>query len=82
MHTDGDAVLSAEVADDGAGARRLRVEVADSSDEMPHRRHPGEMASSGRGLVLIERLADAWGVEPRGQGKSTWFELRETPPGR
>jgi anti-sigma regulatory factor (Ser/Thr protein kinase) len=44
---------------------------------MPHRRSPGEMASSGRGLVLTETLADAWGVEPRGDGKAIWFELYE-----
>ncbi|WP_438487147.1 ATP-binding SpoIIE family protein phosphatase [Streptomyces sp. S186] len=75
-HTDGDALLVAEVA--GAhGSRRLRVEVADGSDELPHRRRPGELASSGRGLVLLELLAGAWGVDPRGDGKSTWFELYE-----
>lgn len=35
------------------------------------------MASSGRGLVLLELLADAWGVDLRGEGKSIWFELYE-----
>ncbi|MGW0897003.1 ATP-binding protein, partial [Streptomyces goshikiensis] len=59
------------------GARRLRVEVADASDELPHKRHPGEMASSGRGVLLMEMLADDWGVDPRGEGKSIWFELYE-----
>ncbi|MFF5390703.1 SpoIIE family protein phosphatase [Streptomyces sp. NPDC013012] len=76
VHTDGDALLVAEVACDGK-ARRLRVEVSDTSDELPHRRRPGEMASSGRGLVLMEMLAHAWGVDPRGEGKSIWFELNE-----
>ncbi|GHF94518.1 SpoIIE family protein phosphatase [Streptomyces filamentosus] len=76
VHTDGDALLTAEVACGGKG-RRLRVEVSDASDELPHKRHPGEMASSGRGLVLMEMLADAWGVEPRGEGKTIWFELTE-----
>ena len=80
VHTDGDALLVAEVAC-AEKARRLRVEVTDSSDELPHKRHPGEMASSGRGLVLMEMLADAWGVDPRGDGKSIWFELNETPSG-
>ncbi|MFE3069116.1 SpoIIE family protein phosphatase [Streptomyces sp. NPDC059247] len=78
VHTDGDALLVAEVAC-GEKARRLRVEVSDTSDELPHKRHPGEMASSGRGLVLMEMLADAWGVDPRGEGKSIWFELNENP---
>lgn len=60
VHTDGDALLVAEVTGE-PGERRLRVEVADASDELPHKRRPGEMASSGRGLVLMEMLADAWG---------------------
>ncbi|MFB7515541.1 SpoIIE family protein phosphatase [Streptomyces sp. NPDC056144] len=77
VHTDGDALLVAEVACVAPGRRRLRVEVSDTSDELPHKRHPGEMASSGRGLVLMEMLADAWGVDPRGEGKSIWFELNE-----
>ncbi|ARF73675.1 ATP-binding SpoIIE family protein phosphatase [Streptomyces sp. NPDC012600] len=78
VHTDGDALMAAEVSGD-RGERRLRVEVADASDELPHKRRPGEMASSGRGLVLMEMLADAWGVDPRGEGKSIWFELYEAP---
>ncbi|MFF4245937.1 SpoIIE family protein phosphatase [Streptomyces sp. NPDC001822] len=77
VHTDGDALLLAEVTG-VRGERRLRVEVADASDELPHKRRPGEMASSGRGLVLMEMLADAWGVDPRGEGKSIWFELYES----
>ncbi|MFJ3922570.1 SpoIIE family protein phosphatase [Streptomyces sp. NPDC090022] len=76
MHTDGDAALVAEAVGE-LGARRLRVEVADGSDELPHKRHPGEMASSGRGVLLLEMLADTWGVDPRGEGKSIWFELHE-----
>jgi hypothetical protein len=77
VHTDGHALLVAEVTCEKAG-RRLRVEVSDTSDELPHRRRPGEMASSGRGLMLMEVLADAWGVDPRGEGKSIWFELDES----
>ncbi|AKN70293.1 phosphatase [Streptomyces sp. PBH53] len=76
VHTDADALLLAEVIGEGAG-RRLRVEVFDSGDDLPHRRRPGELASSGRGLMLTELLADAWGVDPRGEGKSIWFELYE-----
>ncbi|MFB6842105.1 SpoIIE family protein phosphatase [Streptomyces sp. NPDC056361] len=78
VHTDGDALLVAEVAC-AEKSRRLRVEVSDTSDELPHKRHPGEMASSGRGLVLMGMLAHAWGVDPRGEGKAIWFELNEPP---
>ncbi|MEU1125087.1 SpoIIE family protein phosphatase [Streptomyces sp. NPDC005899] len=77
VHTDGDALLVAEVSGE-RGERRLRVEVADTSDELPHKRRPGEMASSGRGLMLMEMLADAWGVDPQGEGKCIWFELYES----
>jgi hypothetical protein len=59
------------------GTRLLHVEVRDANDDMPHRRSPGELASTGRGLLLIEELADAWGVRPHGEGKAIWFELRE-----
>ncbi|KOU32756.1 phosphatase [Streptomyces sp. WM6372] len=76
MHTDGDALLVAEAVGE-LGTRRLRIEVADASDELPHKRHPGEMASSGRGVLLMEMLADTWGVDPRGEGKSIWFEMDE-----
>ncbi|MEU1195810.1 SpoIIE family protein phosphatase [Streptomyces sp. NPDC005813] len=76
VHTDTDALIVAEVTA-GPDGRRLRVEVSDASDDLPHRRHPGELASSGRGLVFVELLADAWGVDPRGEGKSIWFEFHE-----
>ncbi|MFH8794087.1 SpoIIE family protein phosphatase [Streptomyces sp. NPDC017941] len=76
VHTDGDALLVAEVTGE-EGTRRLRVEVSDGSDDLPHKRRPGELASSGRGLVLMELLAHRWGVDPRGEGKSIWFELHE-----
>ncbi|MCH0563064.1 MULTISPECIES: SpoIIE family protein phosphatase [unclassified Streptomyces] len=76
VHTDADALLVAEVTGE-TGARRLRVEVTDAGDDLPHVRRPGELASSGRGLLLIDLLADAWGVAPRGQGKSIWIDLAE-----
>ncbi|CAL2067358.1 SpoIIE family protein phosphatase [Streptomyces murinus] len=78
VHTDADALLLVEVVEED-GRRRLRVEVFDSGDDLPHKRRPGELASSGRGLLLIGLLAHAWGVDPRGEGKSIWFELYEGP---
>ncbi|GAB2470232.1 SpoIIE family protein phosphatase [Streptomyces incanus] len=83
VHTDADALLEAEITD-GPQGRRIRIEVTDAGDDLPHLRTPGELASSGRGLLLIELLAHTWGVDPRGKGKSIWFELDEsgTPPDR
>ncbi|SEM28836.1 SpoIIE family protein phosphatase [Streptacidiphilus jiangxiensis] len=81
VHTDRDAMLTARLTRDAeTGQARLRIEVVDDSDQWPKRRTPGEQASSGRGLMLVEALSDAWGVEPNGTGKRMWFELvSETP---
>ena len=77
-HTDRDAMFTARLyraSDAEGGGARLRIEVEDESDLWPTRRTPGEQASSGRGLMLVEALSDGWGVEPRGSGKRMWFEL-------
>ncbi len=83
VHTDSDALLLAEVTDGGDG-RRIRVEVTDSGDDLPHLRRPGELASSGRGLLLIELLAHTWGVAPaaaaRASGSSSTNRRTATAP--
>lgn len=64
---------------------RIRVSVRDESRRRPVRLAPEPLALSGRGVLLVDRLASAWGVEPEGDGKSVWFEvsLRRRPtPGR
>ena len=64
---------------------RLRVSVRDEGRGRPVRLEPEPMALSGRGVLLIDRLAAAWGVEPERGGKAVWFEvlLRRRPaPGR
>ncbi|MFD9493698.1 ATP-binding protein [Streptomyces sp. NPDC060005] len=60
-----------------ATADVLRIEVTDTrGDDLPCRRSPSTEAVSGRGLLLVEALADRWGVEhgpvPR---KTVWAEL-------
>ncbi|UQX05205.1 ATP-binding protein [Streptomyces sp. RerS4] len=73
VHTDQGAEVSASVRAD-----RLRVEVRDFN---PQRIHPyvpsADDGTHGRGLLLVEALADAWGVDPLalGRGKVVWFEL-------
>ncbi|MFC5958718.1 SpoIIE family protein phosphatase [Streptomyces pratens] len=76
MHTEGSAVVTLRVLT--SGERRLRVEVADSSSALPRRREAGETGVSGRGLLLVEVLADEWGVEARGGGKCVWCEFSVT----
>lgn len=58
---------------DGAGCR---VEVTDDSTALPAAKHYSAMASTGRGLQMVERLASDWGTTPRREGKTVWFELR------
>lgn len=79
VHTDQDGALNAYVTGED-GRRRLLVEVMDRGDELPHQRTPGELASSGRGLMLLDILADQWGVRPEPEGKTAWFALSEGPP--
>jgi anti-sigma regulatory factor (Ser/Thr protein kinase) len=76
VHTDQAAVLIAAVSGE-PGHRTLRVEVSDSGDELPRQRTPGELAASGRGLVLLDILSDQWSVRPEPEGKTVWFELAE-----
>ncbi|MFF9313986.1 SpoIIE family protein phosphatase [Streptomyces sp. NPDC014748] len=73
MHTEGAAVVTLRVL--SGTDRRLRVEVEDSSSALPRRREPGEQGVSGRGLLLVDRLTDVWGVEARGGGKCMWCEF-------
>jgi anti-sigma regulatory factor (Ser/Thr protein kinase) len=60
----------------------LRIEVSDASNEMPKARLASDDDESGRGLALVEALADSWDVRPRpyGIGKTVWFTLRIPAP--
>ncbi|OYP13817.1 MULTISPECIES: SpoIIE family protein phosphatase [unclassified Streptomyces] len=74
LHTEGSAVVTLRSL--VGRERRLRIEVEDASSALPRRRDAGEDGVSGRGLLLVDRLADAWGVEARGGGKAVWCEFR------
>ncbi|MFF9195684.1 ATP-binding protein [Streptomyces sp. NPDC014779] len=71
VHTEHGAVVTATVLPE-----HLRVEVRDfvpglSRPPVPH----ADDGTHGRGLVLVQALADSWGVENQGAGKVVWFEL-------
>ncbi|MEW2222869.1 ATP-binding protein [Streptomyces sp. NPDC006990] len=55
----------------------LVLEVSDSYQwEMPELRKPAPEETSGRGLLLVDALSQAWGVRPRtGAGKTVWVHL-------
>lgn len=53
----------------------VRAEVADAGPGFrPRGRRGGLDRPGGWGLVLVEQLADRWGVE-RGRGTRVWIEL-------
>ena len=53
----------------------LRIEVADGSPVVPTPRRTSALAGTGRGLQLVDRLANRWGVQKSRGGKTIWFEL-------
>ncbi|WP_285565516.1 MULTISPECIES: SpoIIE family protein phosphatase [unclassified Streptomyces] len=78
LHTEGGAVLTLEVLPEPV--RRVRLSVQDRSSAWPRRRTPGETATSGRGLLLLDAVATRWGIEPRGEGKAVWCEIGPAAP--
>ncbi|SOR78916.1 Histidine kinase-, DNA gyrase B-, and HSP90-like ATPase [Streptomyces chartreusis NRRL 3882] len=54
----------------------MRVEVRDPSRGLPCLMPVQELDISGRGLFLVDKLADRWGVDLLPRGKTTWFEMR------
>jgi PAS domain S-box-containing protein len=74
-----DVTITLGAPDDGAdGARWVRVSVRDEAPGYPAPQEPAADAPHGRGLRIVESLADAWGVEvQRGRpGKTVWFASR------
>ncbi len=70
-----------EVTIDRAGTI-MRVEVTDSGDGRPTSRPmPPPQSLRGRGLPIVDSLADAWGItpSPHGPGKIIWFQIGMPP---
>ena len=70
LHARTDMTLTVAVTRGG-----VRVEVHDGSTALPVQRNYEDEAMTGRGLGLLDQMADRWGVEPSGDGKAVWFEL-------
>jgi anti-sigma regulatory factor (Ser/Thr protein kinase) len=55
--------------------RVLRIEAHDSGDGEPRPRDSAAGEERGRGLAIVEALADKWGVGERYPGKIIWCEF-------
>lgn len=53
----------------------VRLEVADADCRAPVPRCSDEDETGGRGLALVDGLADRWGWTREGAGKRIWCEL-------
>jgi anti-sigma regulatory factor (Ser/Thr protein kinase)/GAF domain-containing protein len=60
----------------------IRIEVRDTDPHPPvptwilaAEEAENQEAESGRGLLIVDAVASAWGSAPAGRGKTTWFEL-------
>jgi anti-sigma regulatory factor (Ser/Thr protein kinase) len=71
LHTEGDLIQVLGSQDEGL----LRIEVHDGGTGLPAvRRLPDEDDPHGRGLLLLDAVADRWGTD-RSAGACVWFEV-------
>jgi anti-sigma regulatory factor (Ser/Thr protein kinase) len=81
LHGRGDITLTVGCRESGA----VRVEVRDAgSSDWGGTLHPAHADSdreTGRGLRIIEALAEDWGVEAGDAATCAWFEVSRPPDG-
>ncbi len=80
QHADTEFEVTITVTEAGDG-RRVRVSVRDEAPGFPVPQEPPPDAPHGRGLRIVESLADAWGIEVRHghPGKTVWCAARLGP---
>jgi anti-sigma regulatory factor (Ser/Thr protein kinase) len=71
-HADSEFTLSID-----RDAAQIRVAVTDAAESLPRLRSPSPKEHSGRGLQIVDALADEWGVAEMidRAGKTVWFVL-------
>lgn len=69
-HAEAPAGLRVTV-DDG----RVRIEVDDSSERLPLVGEPDPTSVRGRGMLIVDRCSDRWGIDQRPGGKVVWCEV-------
>lgn len=71
-HVGGESAFTLEVTLSGDW---LRISVADGSAIRPVVRELEGDSPRGRGMRLVQQIADRWGVEDHEGGKRVWLEL-------
>lgn len=59
---------------------RVHIAVADKSRAAPSLRFASSDEETGRGLVIVDALADRWDTDHRGWGKVVWAECALEAP--
>ena len=75
-HVGGEECLTLELT---SSEGRLRIAVRDGSSVRPVVHELSRDRPRGRGLLMVQEIADRWGSEDDQGGKRVWFELG---PGR
>lgn len=57
------------------GPERVRIIVKDGSPLRPRHGSPTATDVRGRGMMIVDRLANRWGVEELAAGKAVWVEV-------
>lgn len=70
LHARTEIAVTMGRADDG-----VRISVSDGSSLTPSMRRHSATATTGRGVHLLDRLADSWTAEPTDDGKTVSFTV-------
>ena len=66
----GEATVRVEVRDGGGESVPQAADTANTS---------GDVLGGGRGLMIVDMLADRWGHDGDGSGRVVWFEITGKP---
>jgi anti-sigma regulatory factor (Ser/Thr protein kinase) len=73
LHARTDVTVDVTRTNDG-----VRVAITDGSPLPPALRHHSMTATTGRGIHLLDQLADEWQADATLDGKTVWFTLSTT----
>jgi hypothetical protein len=72
-HVGGEADLTLELS---LSDTWLRIAVVDGSAIRPVVQELSHERPRGRGMRIVEKIADRWGADDHKGGKRVWFDLR------